>query len=40
MELPEVRQALTVILLQALYRDETGEVSLDLDEESLLRDEN
>jgi hypothetical protein len=40
MELPEVRQALTVVLLQAMYRDDTGELYLDLDEESLLRDEH
>jgi hypothetical protein len=37
MKLPEVRQALTIVLLQSLYRDkDTGEVYLDLDEETLI----
>ena len=37
MRLPEVRQALTILLLQSMYRNkETGELYLDLDEETLI----
>ncbi len=37
MRLPEVRQALTIVLIQGLYHDtETGELFLDLDEERLI----